>query len=71
MDLPKGEQFGLLFQIAMGIGAVFVALRRKPIPKGRNSPEPFPNQRFARIAFFIVGATLIVGVFWSLWRLVR
>jgi hypothetical protein len=46
--LPKGEQVRLLFQMAMDVGAVFVALRRKPILKGRNSPEPFPNQRFAR-----------------------
>ena len=65
MDLPKGEQFGLLFQIAMGVGAVFVALRRKPIPKGKrtsslpvsphrsmNSPSDFPSDS-ANVCAFI------------------
>ena len=62
-----GEQFGLLFQIGMGLAAIFIAVRRAPIPRGRNSPEPFPNQRFARATFFIVGAVFILGGLWSFW----
>jgi hypothetical protein len=67
MAVLMGERFRLLFQIGVGIGAVFVAVRRTPIPRGRNSPEPFPNQSFARAAFFIVGAILILGSLWSFW----
>jgi hypothetical protein len=33
----------------------------------RSSPLPFPNQRFARTVFFVVGVILIVGGLWSLW----
>ena len=51
----------------MGVGAVLVAFKRKPIQKGPRNPEPFPNQKFARTAFFLVGAAMILGGFWSLW----
>lgn len=67
MAFLVGERFRLLFQIGMGVAAVFVAFQRKPIRRGRNSPEPFPNQKFARAAFFIVGAVLMLGGLWSLW----
>jgi len=67
MSLLTGEKYRLLFQIAIGVGAVYVAFRRQPIPTGRNNPEPFPNQKFARAAFFIVGAALVLCGFWSLW----
>jgi hypothetical protein len=56
-----------LFQIGIGVGAIFVAFQRKPIQKGPNNPEPFPNQRFAGSAFFVVGAAMILGGPWSLW----
>lgn len=67
MAFFMGERFRLLFQIGMGVGAVCIAFQRKPIPRGRNSPEPFPNQKFARTAFFIVGAVFILGGLWSFW----
>lgn len=67
MDLSKGEQLSLLFQVAVGVLAVFVAVRHAPIPTAVNNPEPFPNQRFARAAFFVVGAALILGSCWSFW----
>jgi hypothetical protein len=67
MSFLTGEKYQLLFQIGMGVGAVYVAFRRQPIPRGRNSPEPFPNQGFARATFFIVGAVFILGGLWSLW----
>jgi hypothetical protein len=31
------------------------------------SKEPFPNQRFAKTAFFVVGVVLILGGLWGLW----
>jgi hypothetical protein len=67
MDLLKKEQIRPLFQMAIGIVAVFVALRRKPIPTAIRNPEPFPNQTFARTAFFVAGAAWILGGCWSLW----
>ena len=60
-------RWGFLVQIAMGFVAMLVAFQRKPIPRGRNNPEPFPNQRFARSAFFVVGAAMILGGLWSIW----
>ncbi len=60
-------RWGFLFEMAVGVGAMLVAFQRKPIPKGPLNPEPFPNQKFARSAFFVVGAALILGGLWSLW----
>ena len=31
------------------------------------STKPFPNQRFARIAFLIAGGVLVLGGLWGLW----
>jgi hypothetical protein len=31
------------------------------------SSKPFPNQRFARIVFHVVGVVLILGGLWGLW----
>jgi hypothetical protein len=67
----KGEQFRPLFQMGIGVAAVFVALGRKPIPRAIHNPEPFPNQTFARTAFFVAGAALILGGCWSLWLVQR
>jgi hypothetical protein len=61
------EKFRFLFQIGMGVGALYVSFRHQPILTGRDSPEPFPNQKFARATFFIVGAALILGGLWGLW----
>jgi len=56
-----------LVQIVAGTGAIVASVQRKPIPRGRHSPEPFPNQTFIRSAFLIVGLALIIGAFWNLW----
>jgi len=31
------------------------------------SSKPFPNQRFARVVFHVVGVVLILGGLWGLW----
>jgi hypothetical protein len=31
------------------------------------STKPFPNQRFARVVFHVVGVVLILGGLWGLW----
>jgi len=31
------------------------------------SSKPFPNQRFARVVFHVVGIVLIFGGLWGLW----
>ena len=54
-----------VFQILMGVAAIFAAFQRGPILQ-RSGTAPFPNQRFARTAFFVVGVVLILGAIWSL-----
>ena len=53
-------------QVVLGIVAIFTAFKRGPIFY-RSSKVPFPNQRLARTAFFVVGVVLILGGLWSLW----
>ena len=31
------------------------------------STTPFPNQRFARVFFYVAGIVLVLGGLWSLW----
>jgi hypothetical protein len=31
------------------------------------SSKPFPNQRFARVVFYVAGIVLILGGLWGLW----
>lgn len=31
------------------------------------SDKPFPNQRFARVVFYVAGIVLVLGGLWSLW----
>jgi uncharacterized membrane protein len=31
------------------------------------SNKPFPNQRFARIVFYVVGTVVVLGGLWGLW----
>jgi len=55
-----------VFQLFMGGAAIFFSFKRGPITY-RYSTVPFPNQRLARTAFFVVGVALILGGLWSLW----
>jgi hypothetical protein len=64
--MPVKELLLHVFQIMMGVAAIFFSFKRGPITY-RNSPLPFPNQRFARAVFFVVGVALILGGLWSLW----
>ena len=63
----RDARWRFLFQIGIGVGAILGAFQRKPIQRGPKNPEPFPNQRFARSAFFVVRAAMILGGLWSLW----
>jgi hypothetical protein len=63
----READWAFLFEIAMGICAISVAVRRKPIQTGPPNPKPFPHQRFARAAFYAVGTVMVLGGFWSLW----
>jgi uncharacterized membrane protein len=57
--------------VILGLGILWLAvLLRNPNMEffyGRSTTEPFPNQRFARVVFLIVGAVLVVGGVWGLW----
>jgi hypothetical protein len=53
-------------QILVGVAAIFAFFKRGPIFY-RFSTVPFPNQRLARTAFFVVGAGMVLGGVWSLW----
>jgi hypothetical protein len=55
-----------VFQLFLGGAAIFFAFKRGPITN-RGTTVPYPNQRFARTAFFVVGVILIFGGIWSLW----
>jgi hypothetical protein len=66
MEMTSKELLLHVFQVMMGFAAIFFSFKRGPIAY-RNSPLPFPNQRFARTAFFVVGVVLILGGLWSLW----
>ena len=64
-DLVK-ELLLYVIQLGAGVGAILISLKRGPILY-RYSKVPFPNQRLARTAFFVVGVVLILGGLWSLW----
>jgi hypothetical protein len=56
----------LFIQFVVGAAAIFASFKPGTITY-RSSPKPFPNQRLARIGFFVVGVGLLVGSIVSLY----
>ena len=54
-----------LFPIGMGIGSLWVSIRRAPIR--RKSGEVEPNQRFVRASFFVAGFAMVLLSLWGLY----
>ncbi|MGA8213580.1 MAG: hypothetical protein WB799_08285 [Candidatus Sulfotelmatobacter sp.] len=54
--------------LGMGIFLLgWLLLNPKMVFMYGHSNVPFPNQRFARIVFYIVGTVLVLGGLWGLW----